>query len=60
MAVLDGEVYICGGHDGLSIFDSVSPFIICCSFVYFACVYIPYAYKCTSSSHYIPALIVSG
>ena len=24
MAVLDGEIYCCGGHDGLSIFDSVS------------------------------------
>lgn len=24
VAVLDGEIYACGGHDGLSIFDSVS------------------------------------
>lgn len=24
VAFLDGEIYACGGHDGLSIFDSVS------------------------------------
>ena len=24
VTVLDGEIYACGGHDGLSIFDSVS------------------------------------
>jgi kelch-like protein 18 len=28
VTVLDGEIYACGGHDGLSIFDSVSFFIL--------------------------------
>ena len=28
VAVLDGQIYTCGGHDGLSIFDSVSTTII--------------------------------
>lgn len=26
VTVLDGEIYACGGHDGLSIFDSVGYF----------------------------------
>lgn len=29
VAFLDGEIYACGGHDGLSIFDSVRSYMTC-------------------------------
>lgn len=57
VTVLDGEIYACGGHDGLSIYDSVS--VIYDVFKYFGCYFYLHVQLYVTSFSAAPDVITS-